>query len=242
MVRGGRRVGDVPAAAMGVSVAARGPVGRTVSIGNRAMSNHSHRVLTIPREAHLKPVDLDQSMPGEGTGAAVGPAQSYAGTRPLADVRQSRKRTLKPMGADVEVTVTAGQRWRESDPTPPIKSGKLRSSSPTSRRVRHCGSGWIFEPDLQVRMKLRVSVPEAHAAEVDRLAGLVDGVDGVTLHNEQNGFCAVRLMVKGEGDLITPIGPTPAVSPGEYLPRRKMRLASLPRSSAPCVTASTAKA
>ena len=38
------------------------------------------------------------------------------------------------------------------------------------------------------------------AAELDRLAGLVERV---TFHNEQNGFCVLRLKVKGERELIT---------------------------------------
>jgi exodeoxyribonuclease V alpha subunit len=51
------------------------------------------------------------------------------------------------------------------------------------------------------------------AAEFDRLAGLVERV---TFHNEQNGFCVLRLKVKGERELITLIGHAPVVSPGEY--------------------------
>jgi len=50
-------------------------------------------------------------------------------------------------------------------------------------------------------------------AVLDRLAGLVERV---TFHNEQNGFCVLRLKVKGERELITLIGHAPAVSPGEY--------------------------
>jgi len=53
----------------------------------------------------------------------------------------------------------------------------------------------------------------ADAAELDRLAGLVERV---TFHNEQNGFCVLRLKVKGERELITLIGHAPVVSPGEY--------------------------
>jgi exodeoxyribonuclease V alpha subunit len=49
--------------------------------------------------------------------------------------------------------------------------------------------------------------------ELDHLAGLVERV---TFHNEENGFCVLRLKVKGERELITLIGHTPAVSPGEY--------------------------
>jgi len=51
------------------------------------------------------------------------------------------------------------------------------------------------------------------ATELDHLAGLVERV---TYHNEQNGYCVLRLKVKGERELITLIGHTPAVSPGEY--------------------------
>ena len=54
---------------------------------------------------------------------------------------------------------------------------------------------------------------DAPATEFDRLAGLVERV---TYHNEQNGFCVLRLKVKGERELITLIGHAPAVSPGEY--------------------------
>jgi len=48
---------------------------------------------------------------------------------------------------------------------------------------------------------------------LDHLAGLVERV---TFHNEENGFCVLRLKVKGERELITLIGHAPAVSPGEY--------------------------
>jgi exodeoxyribonuclease V alpha subunit len=51
------------------------------------------------------------------------------------------------------------------------------------------------------------------AAELDRLAGLVERV---TYHNEQNGFCVLRLRVKGEREAVTLIGHAPVVSPGEY--------------------------
>jgi exodeoxyribonuclease V alpha subunit len=51
------------------------------------------------------------------------------------------------------------------------------------------------------------------AAELDRLGGLVERV---TFHNEQNGFCVLRLKVKGERDLVAMIGYTATVSPGEY--------------------------
>jgi len=54
---------------------------------------------------------------------------------------------------------------------------------------------------------------DAPRLELDRLAGLVERV---TFHNVENGFCVLRLRVKGERELVTLIGHTPTVSPGEY--------------------------
>jgi exodeoxyribonuclease V alpha subunit len=54
---------------------------------------------------------------------------------------------------------------------------------------------------------------DTSSTEFDHLAGLVERV---TFHNEQNGFCVLRLKVKGERELITLIGHAPTVSPGEY--------------------------
>lgn len=45
----------------------------------------------------------------------------------------------------------------------------------------------------------------------DRLTGLVERV---TFHNELNGFCVLRLKVKGEQDLVTVLGHAPSVTPG----------------------------
>jgi exodeoxyribonuclease V alpha subunit len=45
------------------------------------------------------------------------------------------------------------------------------------------------------------------------VAGLVERV---TYHNGDNGFCVLRLLIKGERELVTLVGHTPAVSPGEY--------------------------
>jgi exodeoxyribonuclease V alpha subunit len=49
--------------------------------------------------------------------------------------------------------------------------------------------------------------------ELDRLEGLVERV---TFHNADSGFCVLRLKVRGERELITLIGHTPMVAPGEY--------------------------
>jgi exodeoxyribonuclease V alpha subunit len=48
---------------------------------------------------------------------------------------------------------------------------------------------------------------------MEQLAGLVERV---TFHNADTGFCVLRLKVKGERDLITLVGHTPSVTPGEY--------------------------
>jgi exodeoxyribonuclease V alpha subunit len=48
---------------------------------------------------------------------------------------------------------------------------------------------------------------------MDQLCGLVERV---TFHNAESGFCVLRLKVKGERDLVTMIGHSPTVTPGEY--------------------------
>lgn len=50
-------------------------------------------------------------------------------------------------------------------------------------------------------------------SSLEPLSGLVERV---TYHNGENGFCVLRLKVKGERDLITIVGHTPSVTPGEY--------------------------
>ena len=48
---------------------------------------------------------------------------------------------------------------------------------------------------------------------MDKLSGLVERV---TFHNEMNGYCVLRLKVKGERELVTLLGHAPSVTPGEY--------------------------
>ena len=57
------------------------------------------------------------------------------------------------------------------------------------------------------------SLSAASKPELDRLEGLVERV---TFHNADSGFCVLRLKVRGERELITLIGHTPTVAPGEY--------------------------
>lgn len=57
------------------------------------------------------------------------------------------------------------------------------------------------------------SLPTLPNPELDRLEGLVERV---TFHNADSGFCVLRLKVRGERELVTLIGHTPTVAPGEY--------------------------
>lgn len=57
------------------------------------------------------------------------------------------------------------------------------------------------------------SVSAPTEAPLDRLSGLVERV---TYHSDANGYCVLRLKVKGEQDLVTLVGYAPAVTPGEY--------------------------
>ena len=56
---------------------------------------------------------------------------------------------------------------------------------------------------------------DTHNAQqpMDKLSGLVQRV---TFHNEMNGYCVLRLKVKGERELVTLLGHAPSVTPGEY--------------------------
>jgi DNA-binding Lrp family transcriptional regulator len=54
--------------------------------------------------------------------------------------------------------------------------------------------------------------PERSTQEV--LAGLVERV---TYHNEENGFCVLRIKARGHRDLVTVIGHLAAVSAGEWV-------------------------
>ena len=47
---------------------------------------------------------------------------------------------------------------------------------------------------------------------LDQVSGLVERV---TFHNDDSGFCVLRLQVKGERDLVTLFVHPPAVTPGE---------------------------
>ena len=42
-------------------------------------------------------------------------------------------------------------------------------------------------------------------------------VERITYHNAENGFCVLRVKVKGHKDLVTVTGNVPSVSAGEYI-------------------------
>lgn len=42
-------------------------------------------------------------------------------------------------------------------------------------------------------------------------------VERVTYHNQENGFCVLRVKVKGNRELVTLVGNVPSISPGEYI-------------------------
>ena len=54
----------------------------------------------------------------------------------------------------------------------------------------------------------------ANPGNLEQLSG---AVERVTFHNEDSGFCVLRVKVKGHQDLITVTGNAASVSPGEYV-------------------------
>ena len=55
---------------------------------------------------------------------------------------------------------------------------------------------------------------EERKGRLDELSGLLERV---TYHNEETGYCVLRIKVKGETDLITVVGHASSVTPGEYV-------------------------
>src|ERR1019366_7609070 len=68
---------------------------------------------------------------------------------------------------------------------------------------------------IPIRTRMAVSPkPQDHPSrELERLSGLVERV---TFHNADSGFCVLRLKVQGARELVTLVGHTPSVTPGEY--------------------------
>ena len=58
---------------------------------------------------------------------------------------------------------------------------------------------------------MTISPPSAEPAR-EVLAGLVERV---TFHNEENGFCALRVKARGHRDLVTLVGHAATIAAGE---------------------------
>jgi exodeoxyribonuclease V alpha subunit len=66
-------------------------------------------------------------------------------------------------------------------------------------------------PGSRSAMKPLVPPP---AGRRELLSGLVERV---TFHNPDNGFCVLRVQVRGRRELVTVVGHAPAISPGEHV-------------------------
>ena len=53
-----------------------------------------------------------------------------------------------------------------------------------------------------------------HTDQSEVLAGLVERV---TFHNEENGFCVLRVKARGHKDLVTAVGHAATITAGEWL-------------------------
>src|SRR5262245_1180259 len=56
--------------------------------------------------------------------------------------------------------------------------------------------------------------PQAEPLTQEVLAGLVERV---TYHNEENGFCVLRIKARGHRELVTVIGHAAVISAGEWI-------------------------
>src|SRR5712671_7101573 len=56
--------------------------------------------------------------------------------------------------------------------------------------------------------------PAATVSSTEVLAGLVERV---TFHNEENGFCVLRVKARGQRELITVLGHAAMISAGEFI-------------------------
>src|ERR1700726_1058381 len=61
-------------------------------------------------------------------------------------------------------------------------------------------------------MPMRPTASKATATEV--LAGLIERV---TFHNEENGFCVLRVKARGQRDLVTVLGHAAMIGAGEFV-------------------------
>ncbi|MXQ12221.1 SF1B family DNA helicase RecD2 [Microvirga makkahensis] len=57
----------------------------------------------------------------------------------------------------------------------------------------------------------------SHVDQRPALETLAGSVERVTFHNPENGFAVLKVHIRGKRDLVTVVGHTPAVSPGEWI-------------------------
>lgn len=60
----------------------------------------------------------------------------------------------------------------------------------------------------------RTVLAKGASSDVAQLKG---SVERVTYHNEENGFCVLRVQVRGQKDLLTVTGSAASISPGEFI-------------------------
>ena len=78
------------------------------------------------------------------------------------------------------------------------------------RKRRSCSAVRCYNRRL---MSAQQPQPAA-AAHRDQIAGLVERV---TFHNDESGFCVLRIKARGHRELVTVVGTLPEVRAGEWL-------------------------
>src|SRR5947209_4762812 len=65
------------------------------------------------------------------------------------------------------------------------------------------------------RATFELVTPDVPPADGEVLAGLIERV---TFHNEENGFCVLRVQARGHRDLVTVVGHAASIAAGEWIP------------------------
>ncbi len=66
----------------------------------------------------------------------------------------------------------------------------------------------------RARADMRKNRVQTSSPDREPLSGLVERV---TFHNVDTGFCVLRVKVRGHRDLVTVVGATPSIQPGEFI-------------------------
>ena len=91
--------------------------------------------------------------------------------------------------------------------TPPDRVAQ--TSSPATSICHEIGVPSAEADDTTIDMK-----PQQEPSTQEVLAGLVERV---TFHNDDNGFCVLRIKARGHRDLITVVGHAATISSGEWV-------------------------